>query len=48
MFGGIGAIDCKDYVFYHGLISKFATEVAATETGMLALQQPSLKEKNKF
>ena len=31
MTGGFGAIDCKDYVFYHGLISQAITEVTFTD-----------------
>jgi hypothetical protein len=48
MFGGLGAIDCKDYAFYHGLISNFVTGITAIETGMLSLQQLLVKEKIKF
>ena len=31
MTGGFGAINCKDYVFYHGLISQIVTELTFTE-----------------
>jgi hypothetical protein len=31
MTGGFGAIDCKDYAFYHGLISKIVTDVTFTD-----------------
>jgi hypothetical protein len=48
MLGMYGAIDCKDYAFDHGLISKFGTELTAIETGMLSSQQLPFKEENKF